>query len=147
MKISRSTDYALRLLIYTALYSEDLATMSRVSDFFKISHEHLRKVVHELGQAGYLSTYQGRYGGFKLAKHPKNINIGDVVSRFEGNAPLIDCERLECRISPSCVLRDVLDEAENAFIQTISKYSLADVIRDAQLQKLFGREEPAQPLV
>lgn len=140
MRIAKSTDYALRLLMYTSFYEDKLATLSKVSKFFDISHEHLRKVVHELGIAGFLDTYRGRNGGFKLAREPKDINLGEVVSLFEGRTPIIDCDKIECPISPFCLLRGILDEAELSFINTLKKYSLADVLRNNDLRKFLTVE-------
>lgn len=136
MRINKGTDFALRLLMYTASFNDSLATLAKVATFYGISHEHLRKVVHELGQAGILNTYRGRYGGFKLAKHPKEINIGDVILLFEGRTPIIDCVKLDCPITEACLLKGVLDEAEFNFINTLKQYSLADVLYDNQLERL-----------
>ena len=54
MQLSRFTDYAMRVLIYAALYPERLITLAEVSEFYSVSFEHLRKVVHQLSTKGYL---------------------------------------------------------------------------------------------
>lgn len=136
MRINKGTDFALRLLMYTATFNDSLATLAKVAAFYGISHEHLRKVVHELGQAGILNTYRGRLGGFKLAKHPKEINIGEVILLFEGRTPIIDCVKLDCPIIEVCLLKGVLDEAEHNFINTLKQYSLADILYDNQFKRL-----------
>ncbi len=79
MRLTLYTDYSLRVLIYLAGREEDLVTISEIADFYKISRNHLVKVVHNLGLNGYILTSRGRHGGIKLARPAQEIPIGDVV--------------------------------------------------------------------
>ncbi|WP_420797843.1 Rrf2 family transcriptional regulator [Halorhodospira halochloris] len=63
MQLTYYTDYALRLLLYAAAHHERRITMREVATAYGISLEHLRKIVHQLAQNGYLITSQGRNGG------------------------------------------------------------------------------------
>jgi hypothetical protein len=56
MRLTFSTDYALRLLMLVGLESERLVTIEEVADRFAISKNHLMKVAYQLGQEGYLET-------------------------------------------------------------------------------------------
>jgi Rrf2 family nitric oxide-sensitive transcriptional repressor len=60
MRLSRFSDYAVRVLIYSAMQPERLVTLQEMSDFYGISLAHLRKVVHKLGKLGYLKTARGK---------------------------------------------------------------------------------------
>lgn len=128
MQLSRFTDYSVRVMIYAAMFPERLVTLHEMSDFYDISLAHLRKVVHQLGKLGYLSTYRGKNGGMKLRLLPAEINIGKVIAELEGAKPLIDCVGLRCVVLPACGLPRVLKRAQNAFYEEVSKYTLADVI-------------------
>ena len=89
------------------------------------------KVVHEMGQAGFLETIGGRGGGIRLARAPEDIGIGDVVRHAEGEMVLVECFNLDtnhCRIQPVCGLRPIFDEALGAFMATLDRYSLADLV-------------------
>ena len=101
MQLSRFTDFSLRVLLYLAINRQKRATLQEIADFYPLSLEHLRKVVHALARAGYLLTYRGKNGGMELARPPKDILIGEVVRQFEGQENLVDCEGLDCRLALS----------------------------------------------
>jgi Rrf2 family nitric oxide-sensitive transcriptional repressor len=131
MQLTRYTDYSLRVLIYLAIQPDHLATIEEISDAYEISRAHLMKVVHEMGQAGFLETIRGRGGGIRLARAPEDIGIGDVVRHAEGEMVLVECFDLDtnhCRIQPVCGLRPIFDEALGAFMATLDRYSLADLV-------------------
>lgn len=128
MQIAKSTDFALRVLIYASSKPDTLVTQQEVADFFDISREHLRKIVHELSKAGYLETRRGNQGGFALAQAATDINLADVVCLFEQKQSLIDCDALSCVLAKNCQLKTVFNEAESAFIASLKQYSLADIV-------------------
>ena len=77
MQLTRYTDYSLRVLIYLSVNSDRKITIKEISSSFKISKNHLVKVVHKLSTLGYLETVPGAKGGISLAKHPSKINLSD----------------------------------------------------------------------
>lgn len=131
MQLTRYTDYGLRVLIFLAVQPEHLATIEEISDAYEISRAHLMKVVHELGQAGFLETIRGRGGGIRLARAPSDIKLGDVVRHAEGKIVLVECfdpATSHCRIEPVCGLRPIFDEALSAFMGTLDRYTLEDLV-------------------
>ena len=69
MRFTRYTDYALRVLMYLGLKAPgELATIKEIGERYDISRNHLMKVVHRLGQEGYVETLRGRQGGLRLAR-------------------------------------------------------------------------------
>ena len=108
MRLSRFADYAVRVLIYSAMHPSRLVNLQELSDFYGISLAHLRKVVHKLGRLGYLKTARGKGGGLQLQRAVEEINIGAVVAELEGREPLLDCSGLSCVARPACGLPRVL---------------------------------------
>jgi len=140
MQIAKSTDLALRVLIYAHNKEGELVTQPEVAEFFQISREHLRKIVHELGQNEFLITRRGKNGGFSLARPARDINIGDVVSLFETKTPMVDCSGLECILTGFCKLKGVLEDARVAFIQSVSDYSLQDIVDNTASKRLASQD-------
>ena len=138
MQIAKSTDYALRVLIYAFSKQRELVTQQEIADFFDISREHLRKIVHELAKAGFLVTRRGKNGGIALARHASEINVAEVVMLLETKAALIDCDGMACVLSSNCRLRSVFNEADRSFMQTLAKYSLADIVNDSTQRLIFA---------
>ncbi len=131
MKLNKQTDYALRILIYSALESQDrLLSIQEVTDIYDLSRNHVMKIVQKLGQLGYLQTIRGKGGGFRIGKEPANINIGQLVRDMENSLALVDCEEPACRLSPGCQLKRALAEAMDAFMGVLDGYTLDDIINN-----------------
>ena len=140
MHLTRFTDYGLRTLIYLAVQSSDKrVTISEITETYDLSRDHVVKVVHRLGQLGYIDTVRGKGGGFSLARQPDDINIGGVIADLEPSLDLVDCENPVCRLTPSCRLKGVLHEASGAFMDVLSGYTLADLVKRKQrTRELLG---------
>ncbi|HVU26442.1 MAG TPA: Rrf2 family transcriptional regulator [Verrucomicrobiae bacterium] len=132
MQLSAYSDYAIRVLMQTALRQPERMTVAEVAETFGVSRHHLVKIVHDLGRHGYLATQRGIGGGFTLGRAPESIRLGDIVRLGEESDTVIDCRedgnRL-CRLLPACRLKNILDEAARAFFAVLDDCTLADLIQ------------------
>lgn len=146
MRLTVYTDYALRVLMYVAVRGEPRPTIAQIAASYGISRNHLMKVVHELGVAGYLETARGKNGGLRLARPAGEIGLGEVVRRTEPDLALVPCfdpVNAACAISPACRLRGALNQARLAFLQVLDGYTLADLVENrGALQDLLGEALP-----
>jgi Rrf2 family nitric oxide-sensitive transcriptional repressor len=133
MRLALQTDYALRTLLYLAMAGER-ASIGQVAGFYKISRDHVAKVVNQLNRLGYVRSIRGIGGGIELARQPAEIRIGDVILAFEGNMHLLECVARDnmCVIQPGCGLRTVLAEAERLQMDYLNSVRLSDVLRPGQ---------------
>ncbi len=140
MQLSRFTDLSLRVLLYLAQKPAEPSrvTMREVARFYRVSHEHLRKVVHLLAKEGFLVTAQGRHGGIALGRAPTRINVGDVVARMERDLSIIDCEAQSCVLRGPCTLKLALSTAADAFVAALRGYTLADLVADRPFATRFA---------
>ena len=162
MRLTNYSDYALRSLIYLAVRPEPplLANISDIADSYSISKSHLTKIIHQLGQLGYIESVRGKNGGIRLARAPKDINLGVLIKQMEPDFDLVECfatppnakssddrqagstglamtfidETTDnprgCVISPACQLKSVFFEALTAFINVLERYTLADILNN-----------------
>ncbi|MBV1829222.1 Rrf2 family transcriptional regulator [Komagataeibacter sp. AV436] len=146
MRLTLHTDYALRTLIYLGIHTDRLTSIREVAQAYGISENHLIKIIHRLGQGGFVETIRGRNGGLRLGRPAAQILIGDVVRYTEEDMGLVACmqpphpeglNRKGCILSDVCRLRGVLHEALDLFISVLDRYTLADVITDRE-RKLLG---------
>lgn len=148
MHLTVHTDFALRVLIQVGINDGKLTTISDVSRSFGISKNHLMKIVHDLGQKGYLDTIRGRNGGMRLMQAPAEINIGRVVRDIEGDFAVLGCLDRDgyCRIERVCILRGAVRDATAAFLAVLDDYTLADLIRPhkALASLLLAGRRPAR---
>jgi len=130
MRLTNFSDYALRMLMYAAAQGDRLITIEETAELYGISRTHLMKVANQLTRAGFLRAVRGRSGGLALAKRPNKIGLGEVMRATEPDFALVECFTAEnqCRITPRCRLRGALQEALGAFIRTLDRYTLADLM-------------------
>lgn len=146
MRLTTYTDYTLRTLIYLALEPDRLSRIADIARAYDISENHLMKVVHHLGLAGYVETLRGKRGGLRLAMPPAAINLGEVVRRMEPDLDLVPCFSPDgtCRIRSVCGLKGVLGEALGAFLEVLDRRTLADLVEPRrELARLVAM--PAAP--
>jgi Rrf2 family nitric oxide-sensitive transcriptional repressor len=132
MRLTLYTDYSLRVLLYLAAKEDEIVTITEMADFYKVSRNHLVKVVHNLGLKGFIHTIRGKNGGIRLARKPEDIVIGDVVRRMEPDFDLLECFNPvedQCVITNTCSLKYLLLGARDNFLAMLDKYTVADVIR------------------
>ena len=142
MRLTVYTDYALRMLMYLALRKDQLATIAEIADSYDISRNHLMKVAHQLGVAGYVETVRGRGGGLRLAKPVESIGLGDIVRHAEPDMAIVSCfEPVDapCAIQSCCVLKRALARARDAFLDVLDGYTLGDLVQPrSRLTSLLG---------
>src|SRR5690625_5742833 len=93
MRITRYTDYSLRVLMYLANKGETLSTIAEIAASYDISRNHLMKVVQELNSKGYLIATRGKNGGLRLKGKPEDINRSE-----EHTSELQSRGHLVCRL-------------------------------------------------
>ena len=129
MRLALHTDYALRTLLFLA--SEPRRTnVAEVAEFYRISKDHVAKVVQSLVRQGYVRSIRGIGGGIELAKRPEEIRVGQVILDCEGNMHLLDCVGIEnvCVIQPGCRLKAVLAKAERIQMEYLQSVTLSDLL-------------------
>lgn len=148
MRLTTFTDYSLRVLIYLAVDPARRATVAEVAAAFSVSAHHLTKVVHFLGQQGWLANVRGKGGGMLLGVPAEGIVVGDVVRATEGQALPAECfgeAPGPCSIAPVCQLRGALQEAVDAFYAALDAYTLADLVRQPRALGRVLHILPATP--
>ena len=132
MRLTLYTDYSLRVLLYLSSREDEIVTITELADFYKISRNHLVKVVHNLGLNGYILTTRGRNGGIKLARPAKEVLVGEVVRSTEPDFDLLECFNPatdQCVITRSCGLKGAIFNAQASFLDVLDKYTLADIAK------------------
>ncbi|MCA9398938.1 MAG: Rrf2 family transcriptional regulator [Candidatus Omnitrophica bacterium] len=132
MKLTNFCDYSLRVLIYLSLKNEK-SSISEISTAYGISRNHIVKVVHNLAKLGYVHSFQGKNGGITLAQRPEKINLGKVVEQVEPDFNLVECfgdREDKCCISTDCRLKGFFQQAQKAFIDSLHKHTLAEIIKN-----------------
>ncbi len=129
MQLTKQTDFAFRILLYLGRAPEDsMSNIRDICDYYGISQNHVAKVVVKLTKLGYISSLRGHGGGIRLLAKPEEINVGQVIRDFETSLQPVNCESPKCVLLPDCKLKSVLFSAMNDFLESTSRYTLADLL-------------------
>lgn len=148
MRLTLYTDYSLRVLVYLAALPERPSTIKDVADAYGISRNHVHKIVNDLVHHGYIQTTRGRNGGIVLAKNPGSIVLGTLIRLTEPDFRVVECldgPHSDCPIDSVCVMRHLLNTATEAFLKTLDRYTLEDIVENVSLLRpiLIGNLRPA----
>jgi Rrf2 family nitric oxide-sensitive transcriptional repressor len=144
VRLTRFTDYTLRTLMYLAMHPDSYVTIAEIAGAFRISSNHLMKVVQHLAAEGDVVTMRGQHGGLRLARPAETISLGRVVMNAEPDMDLLPSDEAgeHC---PDPIIA-LVKQARDVFVAALNRHTVADLIADrATLSNLLRR--PTERLV
>lgn len=129
MKLSKTSEYALRILIYMAKEPTLLYTAKKLVEELRISDKYLRRLMTDLSKADFIVSTQGRDGGYQFAKNIDEIYLYDIVDAIEGMEKLNDCVLgFEiCSCENPCAMHDTWLNVRNELNRIFRKTKLSDM--------------------
>lgn len=125
MRLSKTTNYAIRILIDCATADGNLVKVADISERREITLQNTFKIVHLLSRAGFVEAVRGRHGGVRLAKPAAEIRIGDVVRAIE--TLQIEADAVRGEEGPPANLDELFDSALEAFITVLDGHTLEEM--------------------
>ncbi|KAB0570502.1 iron-responsive transcriptional regulator RirA [Brucella pituitosa] len=145
MRLTRQTNYAIRMLMYCAANDGKLSRVPEIARAYGVSELFLFKILQPLVEHSLVETVRGRNGGVRLGRAAKDISLFDVIRVTEENFAMAECfenDATECPLVDSCGLNSALREALNAFFGVLMKYSIADLVKARpNVRALLGIDE------
>jgi Rrf2 family iron-responsive transcriptional regulator len=132
MRLTRQTNYAIRILMYCAANGERLSRVPEIAAAYNVSELFLFKILQPLVENGLIETVRGRNGGVRLARTASDISLFDVVRVTEENFAMAECfenDAADCPLVDSCGLNAALRKALGAFFEVLAAHSIEDVVR------------------
>lgn len=130
MRLTRFTDYSLRVLIYLGQNNEGRVTIQQISDVYGISKNHLMKVVSNLTRLKLVAAQRGPGGGIQLNCAPEEIKLSEVIKNTEKHLstkkPIKETETID--LTADTRVHGYLQLAMQAYLETLSRFTLADVL-------------------
>jgi Rrf2 family protein len=118
MRLGQTTKYAFQTLTYLIRCHarDEWGNISDISATYDIPRKYLEQVLLEMKNAGILDSKKGQRGGYKLARRPDEITLGQVVSAVQGELMPIPpwLEDADSGLSVESGLRDVVLQANSA---------------------------------
>ena len=131
MRLNVGTDYGLRVLMFLLAEPGGRMQVDRMAEAFAVSANHLNKVVQRLAQGGLRRDVSRPVGRCRPGAAARRDQSGRRRARL--SRPISAWSNVSwtavpsCCLSPACRLRGLVREALDAFLNTFSKYTLADL--------------------
>lgn len=91
MKISTKGRYGLTIMIELARkFGQGPTSLKVIARENDLSEHYLEQLAAPLRNAGLIKSIRGAYGGYILAKEPKEITSGDIIRVLEGPITVVE---------------------------------------------------------
>jgi Rrf2 family protein len=131
MKLSTRARYGVRLMLVLAQnYGKEPVYLKDIAKQEEISEKYLSLLIMPLRGAGIVTSVRGAYGGYNLAKDPKEITLKEIVDVLEGDCSLVDCVKDPsiCPRVSTCVSHDIWATIGGKIAETLSSITLDKMV-------------------
>lgn len=130
MIYTKTGEYAIRAILFLARQPKDSLIMS--SDIAKsedIPAHYLAKILQRMAKYGYVDSFKGRGGGFKITDMANKSSILEIVERIEGPVINLKCVTglKECSDEAPCPLHEEWASLRDQIYNLISSKSVLQV--------------------
>ena len=134
MKISKKSDYALRVLMtLVEYYGREPISIRELAVRNSVPKRFLEHIMLDLKSQGWVTSLPGKSGGYQLSKRPEDIRMGQVVRYFDGLLAPINCVSLnqyeKCDQEAVCRFRRVFLDVRNETARLMDNTTLASAFR------------------
>lgn len=115
-------------MVLLARHGEPLNAIELSKSLGKSKH-HIGKVMQRLVKTGYLDSFRGPTGGFKLRKNPDEITMYEIYSAIEGKVEIRDCKSNStiCPVN-KCIFNNVVKILSTDFVNYMKNERLSEYI-------------------
>ena len=135
MRISMKADYAVRALLDLAQhYGEGLIQSGDIASRQGVPEPYLDQLLTVLRKAGFIRSTRGPGGGHALAKPPRDISLGAVITAMEGSLAPIDCidESGRCARINACAQREIWQAVAQATHKVLDGTTIDELVQRQQ---------------
>ncbi len=151
MIFGASSTHALRALTWLAANEHREATLGRdLAEELAVPAHYLAKVLATLARRGLLTASRGARGGYRLARHPREIALIEIVEPFEGKRVRPGCllqPDQPCREDGPCSAHRAWSDVKAAYTRFLETTTLADIQggSDGVSARSAGADADARP--
>jgi Rrf2 family protein len=140
LRLSKRTEYGIRAVVQLARLWPNTFTQSRdLAKQERLPNKFLESILLALRRGGFLESKIGRDGGYRLARAPKDIRVGEIIRRLEGRLMLTNGESKQ-DLSPGEVAVHLLNEKlTGATDEVLDKLSLEQLLE--YVNKTVGQQQ------
>lgn len=141
MRLSSKELYGLKAVVEIARhYPERLVSLAWIAHVRKLPLPYLEQIIALLRNAGLVEGIRGARGGYRLAKPPDEISVGDVFRALEGAGFSIPCPIAGtsciltkggccCPQEEECSTRELWSKTQALLFSLLDKVTIAELIK------------------
>ena len=129
MNLSKTSQYALKILNYLVLNEGETITSQILHDKLKIPYQYLRRLLTKLSNKGLIKGGKGRKGGYVIAKHFDKISIADILAATGETEVFSSCifGFENCLLAEKCKIHEKWAEARDNLLHIMQSTLLSDL--------------------
>lgn len=143
MYVTARTSYAMRAMLAMAAIEPETISTPALAQVEELPFNFLQTILGELRRARLVVSQRGHDGGYRLARPPAEITVGEVVRAMDTSLARLDGEAAERLASPRTVRLETLwRAADSALRRVLDETTLADLAAGelpAHVRDLAGR--------
>ncbi len=134
MKLTTRGHYGLIAMVYLALkYNQGPIPLRTIASVEQISEQYLEQLFLELRKGKLITSVRGAKGGYKLAREPAEITVGEVIRVLEG--PIMPVECLDedknihvCDKTADCLTKMVWIKLKDSIDELLDSITLEEIL-------------------
>ena len=129
LRLTRLTDYGILLMTHMAAADVGTFTAAMLAESTHVPLPTVSKVMQMLLHQGLLESIRGAHGGYRLARPPSQISVGEIITSLEGSIALTECnlEGSACDQLPFCTTSSHWQKINDAIRDALEMISLEDM--------------------
>jgi len=136
MKFAKTTEYAIRVVLYMASKPNELLSVNHMHQRLDIPYKYLGQLMGKLAASGLAESVKGKQGGYRINQTRMPIYLAEIIEIVEG---LADYDRCilgfpECSNKNPCSLHHLWMEQIKAIRNIIYTVSVEDLLINKPLK-------------
>lgn len=132
MKLQQATRYAIWAVIELASRPDEQIRAQELAETYRISQNHLVRVLQVLTRANIVSSVRGPGGGFTFCGNAKRLTLFDIISLFETRWPEDEGYNRPPGNTLGAELSRVLTEVDRITSATLRSVTVQTIINNAE---------------
>lgn len=128
LRLSKLADYGTQVMTYMAR-DRDVHSASEVAAGLGIAAPTVSKILKMLVRKNLVASVLGAKGGYRLARHPKEISVAEIINAMDGPISITECSGTTiCERESTCTTRSNWQGINHIIQDALGKVNLAEMI-------------------
>lgn len=133
MKLTTRGHYGLMALAHLAIkFDQGPIPLRVIASSENIPEQYLEQLFVDLRRAKLIVSIRGAKGGYKLARRPSEVRVGEAIRVLEGPIAPVDCLKDHepdcCDKTSHCATKMVWERLKDSMVTVLDDLTLEDIV-------------------